>query len=688
MSEAEQHEPVSGAPIMDGAAPSELECDRAWLAAIVDFSSDAILSKKLDGTITSWNAAAERMYGYPAAEVIGRSIEMLVPADRLEELRGMDERLARGERVPPLETVRLTRDGRRIDVALTMSPIIDHTGAVVGASGIGRDISERRRADEALRRSQAELKDFVENSALGLHWVGPDGIILWANQAELDLLGYRRDEYVGRHIAEFHADPAAIEAILERLGRNEQLYNYEARLRCKDGSIRHVLISSNVYFEDGEFIHTRCFTSDITERKQAEIVIGGQKRALELIVEGAPLAARARNAGADHRGALGAWRARLDPAARRRWSASAAWRRAEPARKLQPGDRRPGHRPCGRLLRRPPRIGAEPVIVTDIATDPLWDGYHELALPARPARVLVGADSGQGRPASRHLTPSTIDSPGRRDAPDLQVIEVLSRTAAIAIEAKRAERQERLLVEELSHRVKNTLATAQSLATQTLRKSASPERFAAAFSGRLAALAKAHTLLANDGWTGAGLHDLIREQLAAYRAADDASVTIQGDDVALEPSAALALGLTLHELATNAAKHGALASPSGSIEIGAQVGTGSRRASTEADLARARRPADRRAAAARLRPDADRARAVLSAPGPRRAGFPPGRPALHDRPAGRRRGSACGRRRLAGRAPPCRSDPLICAACAFSSSRTSSWCPWTSRRCCGSSAVR
>ena len=82
-----------------------------------------------------------------------------------------------------------------------------------------------------------------------------------------------------------------------------------------------------------------------------------------------------------------------------------------------------------------------------------------------------------------------------------------ARTAAIAIEAKRAERQERLLVEELSNRVKNTIATAQSLATQTLRGSASPERFAAAFSGRLAALAKAHTLLANHGWTGAGLHD-------------------------------------------------------------------------------------------------------------------------------------------------------------------------------------
>jgi PAS domain S-box-containing protein len=192
MAVAEEHEPALALQAgMDGAGLPRPESERAWLAAIVEFSSDAILSKGLHGTITSWNAAAERMYGYPAAEAIGRSIEIIVPEDRLDELRGIDERLARGERVPPFETVRLTRDGRRVDVALTMSPIIDQTGAVVGASGIARDISERRRAEEALQRSQAELQDFVENAAIGLHWVGPDGIILWANQAELDLLATR-----------------------------------------------------------------------------------------------------------------------------------------------------------------------------------------------------------------------------------------------------------------------------------------------------------------------------------------------------------------------------------------------------------------------------------------------------------------------------------------------------------------
>ncbi len=559
---------------MDRAGASEFERDGAWLAGIVDFSSDAILSKKLDGTITSWNAAAERMYGYPAAEVIGRSIELLVPEDRREELRTMDERLARGERVPPLETKRLTRDGRRIDVALTMSPIIDHTGAVVGASGIGRDVSERRLADETLRRSEAELKDFVEKAVIGLHWVDADGIILWANQAELDLLGYRRDEYLGRHIAEFHVDPATIEDILERLSRNEQVPNYEARLRCKDGSIRHVLISSNVYFADQKFIHTRCFTNDITERKQAEIVIGGQKRALELIAEGAPLAAvldsLARTV--EERSVYNALASilLLDDDGLHLCHGAAPSLPDSFNRAIDGLAVGAAAGACAITAQ-----GRKAVVVTDIVTDANWQGHRGLARRHRlracwSAPILAKDDRVLGVFAIYHRQSRAPD------AGDLQVMEVLSRTAAIAIEAKRAERQERLLVEELSHRVKNTLATAQSLATHTLGKNASPQHFAAAFSGRLAALAKAHTLLANHGGTRAGLHELIREQLAAYHPADEAIVTIQGDDMSLEPSVALALGLTLHELATNAAKHGALASPSGSIEIGAQVGAGSR----------------------------------------------------------------------------------------------------------------
>jgi len=133
-------------------------------------------------------------------------------------------------------------------------------------------ISELRyqRVFETLRRREQDLTDFFEHATVALHWVGPDGTILWANRAELELLGYTHDEYVGRHIAKFHDDPEVIADILARLARGEALHDYEARLRCKDGSIRYVLISSNVHWEDGRFIHTRCFTRDITERKQAE----------------------------------------------------------------------------------------------------------------------------------------------------------------------------------------------------------------------------------------------------------------------------------------------------------------------------------------------------------------------------------------------------------------------------------
>ncbi|MBI3650510.1 MAG: response regulator [Acidobacteria bacterium] len=133
-----------------------------------------------------------------------------------------------------------------------------------------REIAERKKAEAALRQREQDLTDFVENASVGMHWVGHDGTILWANQTELDLLGYTRDEYFGRPISEFHADQTVIEDILSRLGSKETLCNYEARLRCKDGSIKTVLINSNVKWQGEEFIHTYCFTRDISELKEAE----------------------------------------------------------------------------------------------------------------------------------------------------------------------------------------------------------------------------------------------------------------------------------------------------------------------------------------------------------------------------------------------------------------------------------
>src|SRR6266403_143335 len=127
------------------------------LAAIVDSSEDAIVSKDLNGTIESWNGGAERLFGYQASEVIGKSILMIVPPDRHDEERGILERIRRGERIKPYETVRMREDGSLLDISLTVSPLRDAAGRIIGASKIARDITERKRAEAALRDMQMQL---------------------------------------------------------------------------------------------------------------------------------------------------------------------------------------------------------------------------------------------------------------------------------------------------------------------------------------------------------------------------------------------------------------------------------------------------------------------------------------------------------------------------------------------------
>ena len=155
------------------------------------------------------------------------------------------------------------------------------------AAALEAEVARRRQAERELRWRERELADFVENAVEGLHRVGPDGTILWANRAELQMLGYRWEEYVGRHIAEFHLDADVIDDILATLLSGGTLIDRPARLRCKDGSIRHVLIHSNGCFEDGQLRYTRCFTRDATERYERDAALA-QRDAMLL---NAPVAA-------------------------------------------------------------------------------------------------------------------------------------------------------------------------------------------------------------------------------------------------------------------------------------------------------------------------------------------------------------------------------------------------------------
>ena len=158
---------VSGCVLVcrDGAVRRSAERSHALLAAVVESSDDAIVSKTLEGIITSWNGGAERIFGYTAAEAIGRPITMIVPPDRLEEERDILARLRRGEPVTHFETVRRTKDGRDLAMSVTISPIRDESGAIVGASKVGRDITERKRLERERREADRRKDEFLATLA-------------------------------------------------------------------------------------------------------------------------------------------------------------------------------------------------------------------------------------------------------------------------------------------------------------------------------------------------------------------------------------------------------------------------------------------------------------------------------------------------------------------------------------------
>ena len=171
------------------------------LAAIVESSDDAIIGKTLEGVIVTWNAAAERLYGYRADEVQGRSIDLLVPASQSDELRSILQSVSAGQRIDHLETIRRTKDGRLLDVALTVTPIRDSSGHVIGAATIGRDLTEHKRRAKALRASEERWRAVIESAVDGIILIDEYGRIEAFNAAAERLFGYAEGEVVGRNVS-------------------------------------------------------------------------------------------------------------------------------------------------------------------------------------------------------------------------------------------------------------------------------------------------------------------------------------------------------------------------------------------------------------------------------------------------------------------------------------------------------
>jgi PAS domain S-box-containing protein len=214
--------------IMIAAVVAERKRDEAalaHLASIVEFSDDAIISKTLDGVITSWNAGAERLFGYTAAEAMGRSISILIPPDHPNELLRILARLKRGEHIQPYETARIRKDGTRVQVSVTVSPLRSSSGRIIGASAIGRDVTEKKQAEATLREAET-LRLVASLAVAAAHEINNPLTVV---SGELQLLARQAGPGPGMRIAAMLEALERIREVVLRMNRITRLVPAEGQ---------------------------------------------------------------------------------------------------------------------------------------------------------------------------------------------------------------------------------------------------------------------------------------------------------------------------------------------------------------------------------------------------------------------------------------------------------------------------
>ena len=243
------------------------------LAAIVNFSNDAVIGKDLDSVITSWNNGAEKMLGYHAAEMIGQSIMRIIPADRHDEELTIMQQVRRGKLIAPFETLRVAKDGRVVDVAATVSPIKDKRGKIVGASKIARDITDRKRAEASLKNVEKQFQTMV-NAIPQLAWIArPDGSIFWFNQRWFDFTGTTLEEMDGigwQTVLDPILLPKVLESWEQSLHTGES-FEMEYSLRSSDGHYGWFL-TRGIPLRDSNGAIDRWFgtNTDLSQKRAAE----------------------------------------------------------------------------------------------------------------------------------------------------------------------------------------------------------------------------------------------------------------------------------------------------------------------------------------------------------------------------------------------------------------------------------
>lgn len=647
---------------LSASTPTEYEALIAAGSAVLDAVPGAVYICDHEGWLVRYNSEAARLWG--RAPALADRKERFCGSRRLFRLDGtalphefcpMADAVTRGIDTRNAEVVIERPDGSTCTALVNIRALADRQGNVQGAINCFQDISAQKAVENELRRKDQDLEDFFENGAVGLHIVSGEGIILRANKAELDLLGYSSEEYVGRHVSEFHSDEPTIGDILQRLSCGEKLERYPARLRARDGSVRHVLITSNGRFDQGRLVSTRCFTTDVTDLRETESALRESEERLAATYEAATVGI----AETDEQGNL----LRVNDALCKMLGRSREQLlamsfldythdddrgedAASYARQVR-GDidhyliRKRGRKPDGTVLHldvrsssvrtsdggfrygvrvlqdvtdakrmedrireserhmrdlleampaavyttdaagritffnraavdlagRTPATGEEWCVTWRLYTPdglPLPHDQCPMAISLKEDRPVRGAEAIAERPDGTRVPfipyPTPLhDANGKLIGAINMLVDITDR--------KQAENRQKILIDELNHRVKNTLATVQSLAMQTARHADSLQDFIGKFQARLMALSRAHDLLTRRHWEHAPLGSLAREVLEPLTGASRERVTIDGPSIDLSPRAALSLTMALSELATNATKYGALSMDGGTLSV-------------------------------------------------------------------------------------------------------------------------